>query len=90
MTHGWGGRTRPSGWTTTRNRILKRDAYRCYLCGTQATEVDHVINAASGGSHDDSNLAAICATCHEAKTKREAAAARQPRRRPIEKHPGLL
>ena len=40
---------------------------------TLATEVDHVIPQAEGGSEDESNLQAICTDCHKAKTQAEAA-----------------
>lgn len=86
---GWGGRSRPPGWTATTRRILKRDERICYLCGGEATEVDHVINAAAGGSHDDANLRAICSACHRAKTMAEAHAARPRVARAPERHPGL-
>ena len=39
---------------------------------TSASEVDHKINKASGGTDDDSNLQAICKTCHEVKTEHES------------------
>ena len=85
---GWGGRTRPPGWTKTRDRILTRDQHKCYLCGDPANEVDHVVNIAAGGTHNDGNLAAICRPCHAAKTKREATAGKPTRRRQTEAHPG--
>lgn len=87
----------PPGWTTTRTRILKRDARICYICGGEgADQVDHIINVAAGGSHDDHNLAAIHEVpCHRDKTRAEQRAARVPpppptrkSRRP-ETHPGL-
>ena len=87
----------PPGWTTTRTRILKRDARICYICGGEgADQVDHIINVATGGSHDDHNLAAIHEVpCHRDKTRAEQRAARVPpppptrkSRRP-ETHPGL-
>lgn len=89
----------PPGWTTTRTRILTRDAGICYICGGDgANEVDHIINAAAGGSHDDTNLAAVHKTpCHAAKTRAEQRAARNvpppppmPRKkRAPETHPGI-
>ena len=93
-----GGYTSPPGWKTTRKRILKRDAGICHICGGEgADQVDHLLNVAAGGSHDDHNLAAIHARpCHANKTRAEQRAARIPppplplkSRRP-ETHPGLL
>jgi len=49
----------------------------CADCGrlwrTEIDHVDHEIPRWQGGSDDDSNLRLRCVTCHEAKTKREAA-----------------
>jgi 5-methylcytosine-specific restriction endonuclease McrA len=57
----------------------------------RATEVDHI------GDHDDhspGNLQAACSTCHRTKTGRAAArignAQRAERKRPTERHPGLI
>lgn len=67
-------------WQKQRARILRRDGYLCQPCervgrATVATEVDHIINKASGGDDSDDNLQAICSTCHSEKTARESAAA---------------
>ena len=35
---------------------------------TQAREVDHIVNKASGGTDEDANLEAICKPCHKKKT----------------------
>lgn len=83
----------PSGWARTRRYILQRDDGRCYLCGRPATHVDHIVPVCDGGTDDESNLAAICASCHARKTAAEANrhnAAAKPRRRPPTPHPGLL
>lgn len=58
-------------WQRARARVLDRDGHRCYRCGQPADTVDHVVPVARGGSHDDSNLAAVCAACHAAKTAAE-------------------
>ena len=72
-------------------RILKRDGYRCYLCGAPGCrKVDHVVPVSQGGGEEDSNLAAICDDCEKRKTAREANAAKPKRARPVtERHPGL-
>lgn len=84
----------PAGWDALRRFVLERDEHRCYMCGGYATHVDHVINAASGGTDDPSNLAAICVDDHRKKSSAEggrAFQAQRPRRqRPAERHPGLL
>jgi 5-methylcytosine-specific restriction enzyme A len=60
-------------WSRLKPSILVRDGYLCQVClkrgiYTEASEVDHVIPLAKGGSNDHSNLVAICGTCHEHKT----------------------
>lgn len=74
--YGQGRGGRP--WRRKRAAVLKRDGYVCQCCQrggrvTLATEVDHVVPRAEGGSDDETNLQAICAECHKAKTVAEAA-----------------
>lgn len=40
-------------------------------CGAPATEVDHIVPLARGGTNEESNLQALCKACHSAKTARE-------------------
>ncbi|MEU7863497.1 HNH endonuclease signature motif containing protein [Nonomuraea sp. NPDC049141] len=64
--------SRPSDWRRRRRFVLTRDRGVCYVCRRPgATEVDHVVPVARGGSHDYSNLKAICPTCHKVKTLTE-------------------
>jgi 5-methylcytosine-specific restriction protein A len=78
-----------AAWDKVRAHVLERDAGICQPCLKQgrthlADEVDHVISKAEwkrrygteDGVDDPSNLQAINAKCHRAKTAREAAAAR--------------
>lgn len=60
-------------WQKLRKKILQRDNYLCLPCKqcdrlTAATQVDHIINKASGGTDDETNLQSICDDCHEQKT----------------------
>ncbi|MFJ4474852.1 HNH endonuclease [Streptomyces xanthochromogenes] len=64
--------SRSSGWNRVRLAILRRDNHRCYLCGSKANEVDHIVPVAFGGTESPLNLAACCGTCHREKTRREA------------------
>jgi len=67
----YGGR-----WEKQRRSALRRDKGLCVACResgrlTPATEVDHVVRVADGGSDRLSNLQSLCRPCHEAKTKDE-------------------
>lgn len=69
-----------SQWVRTRDAILTRDGYLCQPCQrngrpTPATQVDHIVPKAKGGTDDPDNLEAICRSCHDAKTAQEAAEA---------------
>lgn len=64
-------------WDKLRPAILKRDGYLCQSCKregitTRATQVDHIVNKAQGGTDEPGNLESICRRCHRAKTQREA------------------
>jgi hypothetical protein len=57
-----------------RFQILKRDGYRCRLCGVAARsgehvrlEVDHITPRAKGGGHDAENLWTLCFECNRGK-----------------------
>ena len=63
-------------WVKQRAKALKRDGYLCQYCFIQgrmkkATEVDHVIAKANGGSNDLSNLLSTCNPCHKNKTAQD-------------------
>ena len=60
-------------WKDQRLRVLKRDGYICQYCGDDATQVDHVISRASGGTHDLENLLACCAKCNQLKGSKNQA-----------------
>ncbi|QOK96571.1 HNH endonuclease [Ralstonia pseudosolanacearum] len=71
-------------WERTRARILGRSGGLCECdeCARLgrvrlATEVDHIVPKARGGTDDDDNLQAINVECHRAKTVRER---RKPKR----------
>ncbi|AXY60015.1 HNH endonuclease [Acinetobacter sp. WCHAc010052] len=63
-------------WRKLREQILKRDEYLCVICRadgrtTEATDVDHIVSKAHGGTDDQSNLQALCSPCHKSKTASE-------------------
>jgi 5-methylcytosine-specific restriction protein A len=55
-------------WRSLRAEVLKRDGYLCQLqlmgCTGRATIADHIIERSDGGSDNDANLRAVCASCH--------------------------
>ena len=68
-------------WRKQREQIMKRDRWLCQPClragrTTPATQVDHKIPKAEGGTDYEENLEAICDQkpfrCHSRKTAKEA------------------
>lgn len=72
----WVGRSRIGArlparqWQEIRDRILSRDEYTCAYCGSDADHVDHIHPISKGGSNEDDNLTAACATCNISKGDR--------------------
>jgi 5-methylcytosine-specific restriction enzyme A len=84
---GWGARDRGSAqargygwaWKKLRLKVMTRDRGLCQMClgnhrAVIATDVDHIIGKARGGSDDLANLQALCGPCHDTKTATERAA----------------
>lgn len=64
-------------WVKLRNSIMLRDKGLCQPClaagkVAPATEVDHIVPKAEGGSDYPGNLQAICNACHSVKTAFES------------------
>lgn len=81
FTSGWAESSKASNtvrgygwsWRQLRNSIITKHAGLCQVCLKQdrvtlATEVDHILSKANGGTDEDNNLQAICKTCHRIKT----------------------
>jgi len=56
-----------------RFRVLRRDGYRCRLCGMTSEDgiklhVDHIVPVAKGGKTDERNLWALCQPCNSGKS----------------------
>lgn len=62
-------------WQKLRARVL-REQPRCE-CGAPATDVDHIVAHADGGSDDRSNLRALCRGCHKRHTAEQNRARRK-------------
>lgn len=74
-----------AAWRKLRTIVLTEQP-RCQ-CGAMATEVDHIIPKARGGTDARANLRGMCATCHRSKSQRDANPAVGRKREP-ERHPG--
>jgi len=65
-------------WRKAREIALKRDNYRCVVCGTTSRQhhaqygcglhVDHIRPRRDGGSDNLDNLQSLCCVCHNKKT----------------------
>jgi len=56
----------PESYRQLHHRILKRDAWRCQLCGTSRNLQVHHIQPRSLLGHDvEENLTTLCARCHQ-------------------------
>ena len=54
-----------------KDKIFKRDGYRCVFCGaTEKLTIDHVKPKSRGGLDDSSNLQTLCARCNSKKGNR--------------------
>ena len=63
-------------WSKLRLKALERDKYLCQMClkrgiFTTATDVDHIVPLAQGGSDAMENLQSLCHECHKQKTCQE-------------------
>ncbi|MFM8155497.1 MAG: HNH endonuclease [Actinomycetes bacterium] len=69
-------RTSSSEHKQWRTAVLKRDKGTCQIrdhgCTHRATEADHIIAVAFGGTTTLDNGQAACQSCHKRKTQREA------------------
>jgi len=54
-----------SSWKNIRSIVLKRDNYKCVLCGKENSgQVHHIIPRSKGGTEELSNLITLCGRCH--------------------------
>jgi hypothetical protein len=61
-----------------RFEIMRRDGFRCQLCGRSRAEdedleleVDHIVPVAKGGTNDPENLWTLCWDCNRGKSDRD-------------------
>ena len=56
----------PESYDQLRKQVLRRDGWRCQVCGSrQNLHVHHQQLRSQQGDDDDSNLITLCAACHE-------------------------
>jgi 5-methylcytosine-specific restriction endonuclease McrA len=55
----------PERYDNLRNQVLRRDGWRCQLCGTMSTlEVHHKELRSQSGDDSEENLITLCRACH--------------------------
>jgi len=69
-----GAMTRPKVVSRTLRAAVLAEEPLCRVCGLRSTDLDHIVPQFKGGSSERSNLQALCAPCHQAKSAREQAA----------------
>ena len=56
--------------TKLREFIFRKTNGRCSYCGTKATEVDHIVPRAKGGTNSTYNLTPTCKSCNQKKSNK--------------------
>ena len=55
----------PGPYEQLRNQVLRRDGWRCQLCGTMSNlEVHHQEFRSQSGDDSEQNLITLCSACH--------------------------
>ena len=55
----------PDQYDTLRNQVLRRDGWRCQICGAMSNlEVHHKGFRSHSGADSEENLIALCNGCH--------------------------
>ena len=63
-----GARGNSTQWKELREACFRVWGRTCNYCGEVATQVDHIIELAIGGTNTLDNLQPLCKSCHTAKT----------------------
>src|SRR5437867_1584764 len=67
-----------SEWARIRRVVLSEEP-SCRLCGQPATDVDHIVSKANGGTDRRSNLRSLCRRDHQKRTASQGGRARAAR-----------
>jgi 5-methylcytosine-specific restriction endonuclease McrA len=81
-----GVRGNSTQWRDLRIACFRVWGKSCMYCSDRATEVDHIIELAAGGSNTIDNVQPLCSPCHKAKTARF----NSTRQRATESHRGVF
>ena len=54
-------------WQVIRAKVFATKGSQCHYCGSDASQVDHMLPSSRGGSDELSNLVPACARCNHAK-----------------------
>jgi len=55
----------PDNWSDIRQLVLKRDGFKCVVCGeTGKLDIHHIHPKFFGGTHEPQNLISLCRKCH--------------------------
>jgi len=55
-----------SKWDDSSKKILRRDSFKCQMCGNgENLSIHHIIPRAEGGSDHPRNLITLCKNCHD-------------------------
>jgi 5-methylcytosine-specific restriction endonuclease McrA len=55
----------PISYEQLRNKVLRRDSWRCQACGSMSSlEVHHKEFRSHSGDDSEENLITLCTTCH--------------------------
>jgi 5-methylcytosine-specific restriction endonuclease McrA len=55
----------PANYKKLRFDVLRRDGWRCQMCGSKAAvEVHHLVHRSQRGSDIETNLTTLCSNCH--------------------------
>lgn len=55
-------------WRLARDLAFRTYGDSCFKCGDKATDIDHILEVAEGGTDDIENLQPLCRACHIEKT----------------------